>query len=156
MHIRSLHLTTPKVYANFIKELTSRKYAVEGEVRKGYAQVHIAEAHLLDMRLKREIVTQVLTDMCALDPGNKYHLGHKIKNDDGTTNNVSHHINPFVRLITTILVKLLRKLTSHDVPEYGTNELIDTKQTVPKKGWMYSFLIGCYKDPEYTQGQEEL
>lgn len=154
MHIRLTTITTPNVFKSALEELSKRKYPVEGKLRKGYAQCHIATMQTLDIRAKKEIVPQVITDLCALDLGNETHLGGVKRGQN--KNNVTHHINPLVRFVVVNLTKIVRKLTGHFVPEYNTDTLLNTKKKIPAKGWMYSFIHGCYKDPEQVLGNEEL
>lgn len=150
MHIRLATMTTPERHEAFVKELSERKYPVEGQLRKGFASCHIAEIKFWDIRAKKEIVPQAIMDCQALDLGSEKHLGA------AGDPNVTHHIPWLVRKVIVLSTKLLRKITHHEVPEYFTPEIEAKQRVIPAKGWKYAFVIGCYKDPEREENIEEI
>jgi hypothetical protein len=150
MHIRLATITTPERHQAFVKEINERKYPVEGQLRRGFASPHIAEIKFWDIRAKKEIVPQTLMDCQSLDLANEKHLGA------AGDSNVAHHIPWYVRKPVVWMTKLFRYVTNHQVPEYSTPDREAKYDALPKTGWKYAFVIGCYKDPEREGGIEEL
>lgn len=137
-HVRFAVMTTPRHHELLKKEMTQRKYYVEGPLMRGYTVPVVNEIKLYDVRMLKEGIPQLLKDLNAFDLGSSIQGNHK------------HHI-PFSKLIS-LIVRIFRKLTNHYVPEYQsltTNKLVE-------KGWQYVFVVGAYADPETTPGVEEL
>lgn len=137
-HVRFAVMTTPRHHELLKKEMTQRKYYVEGPLMKGYTVPVVNEMKLYDVRMLKEGIPQFLRDLKARDFGSN------------SGENIHHHV-PYYTFVS-FFIRLFRKLTRHYVPEYLTltpNKLVD-------RGWDYVFLIGCYKDPEEKPGVEEL
>lgn len=154
MHARLITINTPKNHQIFLEELTKRQYPVEGQLRKGYARAHIAEIKAWDLRAKKEIIPQILTDLGTIDLGNQESMG----GGDGYAGreNIAHHIPTPIRLLVSTFVKLIRKISNHFVPTYHTQEMVDKHKRIPAVGWQYTFVVGCYADPEKEVGIEEI
>ena len=131
-------MTTPRHHEMLLKEMSQRKYYVEGPLMRGYTVPVVNEIKMYDVRMLKEGIPQFLKDLNAFDLGGIIRGNHK------------HHI-PFSKVVSFV-VRMFRKFTGHYVPEY--NHLENNKHV--EKGWQYVFLIGCYKDPETTPGVEEL
>jgi hypothetical protein len=123
-------------------ELVRREYYVEGKHFKGYAMPQVAEIKFWDIRIKKQAVPQLLSDLNA----------HNLLNRDlyGSNINTKHHL-PHGWLIRP-LIKLYLKVTKQYIPQYSW----DNSKPFTSKGWTYTFALGCQNDPEYQKGNEEI
>jgi hypothetical protein len=146
-----------------VRQARNLKIPVEGHLLRGYTIPQLAEVKLWDVRIKREGVDAFLDAINALDFDNnvkKYpNLGDMLAGHSDPTkqvngqdyNNLKYHL-PFGKLVRYAL-RFVRKVAGHN-PEYVRKT--NTGQSLPKKGWMYSFFISNQNDPESRPGNEAL
>jgi hypothetical protein len=147
-HVRLVTYSTPEQTATWYQEMLQRQYPVEGTLFRGFTSPQVSEVKLWDVRIKKEAVSQFLTDNMAHNLTSKAHVWDKKTGEA----NLRHHYPHgwFLRPIFWLYLKL----TKQYIPEFALEN--PQRQLFTKQGWHYVFVIGCQNDPERTPGNEEL